>query len=157
MAAYLERLPAEVCLPVGYQVMMINDTVDLTGDGIPELALKLEKSVAMDGDTSLLQVCKKDEDGKFKLFKSLYNVYPLHFKSYGMNYVVSDSVLNEVKGRYSSHEYSEVLLQQSTLVIKFHSEATMGYNFHFFSIPKSRIGICKKLKNGQAGEEKLRR
>jgi len=128
---YLKRLPSNVCVPKGYQVMMINDQVDLTNDAIPEVVMKLDKQTVVDGDTSLLLIYRKNTKGVYEIFKTLHNVYPLYFKSYGLNYIVADPKLSEIQSRYSSAEFSEVLLKNSTLIIKFHSEATMGYNFHF--------------------------
>ena len=151
---YLKHLPSNICLPKGYQVMMVNNKTDLTGDAIPELVIKLEKQAITDGDTSLLYVYRKNTKGIYEIFKTLHNVYPLYFKSYSLDYTVTDSKLNETQARYSSAEFSEVLFKDNRIIIKFHSEATMGYNFHFVFNKQKQDWFLQKIEEwkGRRGQ-----
>ncbi len=134
--------------------MVIHNEADLTNDAIQELVIKLEKQKIKDGDKSILQIYKKSTKGIYELYRTLDNVYPMYFKSYALDYKANDSTLNEIQGRYSSAEYSEVLLGENTLILKFHSEATMGYNFHYVFDKQKQDWLLQKIEEwkGRRGQ-----
>jgi len=128
----VQRLPKEICIPRGYWVWKIIDSIDLTNDRMDEVALTIEKEQMIDGDTSFLFVYKKDKNGIYQLFKKYDNLYPIYFKSYDHTYQSSNVELNNLKDSYgASASFSEVLFNKNTIKLKFHTSARSGLLLHF--------------------------
>ncbi len=141
----VQRLPKEICIPKGYWVWRMIDSVDLTNDGIKEVALTVEKKQLMDGDTSSLFIYLKDTKGLYQIFKKYNNVYPLYFKDYGHTYQLKNAELNILKDKYGgSASFSEVLFNKGIISVKFHTSARSGLLLHFLYKPELRDWVLVK-------------
>jgi len=135
LPSYEKRLPEEICLPEGYMLRAIlADTVDIDGDGNADYAIKLEKINALDGDTNLVVLYRKNPQGLLEQWKVFDNLYPVFFKDYDYEYASEykdNSLLAKLKRRYHYALSSDVLFEKNTIVVKFNTDGGGGLLLYF--------------------------
>lgn len=97
------EVPKDVCIPDGYNIREIFKCEDVNLDGLDDYAFTYTKIKPADGDTTYLGIYYATSDTTFALKKVYTNLYPIIFIRYDLAYVVKDSLLNEIQGRYNGN------------------------------------------------------
>jgi hypothetical protein len=137
VTSFSDRLPQEICLPQGYIVWAIlTDTADINGDGKIDFAIKLRKTNAVDGDTNLVVLYKRNVQGLFEQWLTFDNLYPIYLKNYDYDYDDENarndtSFFMKLRRKYHYPLSTEVLLRNKTIIIKFNTDGGGGLILSF--------------------------
>jgi hypothetical protein len=135
VTSFVKRLPSDICLPNGYLLWdILADTVDINGDGRVDFAAKLQKINPQDGDTTLVILYNQNDNGNYKAWATFYNLFPIYLKDYHYDYYRDGkdiSYFMQLRQRYSSPEFSEVLFERDTIVVKFNTGGGQGLLLYF--------------------------
>ena len=128
----LERiLPEKFCMPDGYKVYSIIDTIDITDDKITDKIIEWERSKSRDGDTTFVSIYKQNNDSTFSFLVTLNNLYTQYFESNDLSYKVADPKLQKIKSMYIYPNYNRVEFTRNTIKVGFFLDAGGGADLYF--------------------------
>ena len=129
---FAKNLPKEVCIPKGYIISYVYDDVDLNNDGLKDFIFKWRKTELLNGDTLFVTIYKQNPDKSFSPLKTIKNLYPIFFQRYDYDYIIQDSSMNELKGRYNGfYPFHELHFETNTIILKIETETGTGYSFYW--------------------------
>jgi len=135
VTSFAKRLPSDICLPEGYILWdILADTVDINGDGRIDFAARLQKIDAQDGDTTLVVLYKQSEKGNYKEWVTFDNLFPIYMDDYRYDYDRNKgdtTWLMKLRVQYQSPEFSSVLFEKDTIIVKFNTSAGSGLLMYF--------------------------
>jgi len=135
-SSYLSKiLQKSVCIPRGYTIFNVVDSVDLSNDGIRDLVVAWTKLPLNEGDTTFYSIYLQQKDSVFRLKKIFHNLQSIYMteKSKGEN-----SFLDSLRKLYTGS--TEVFFKTNTIIIKFPitwDYFGKSYVFHYDSSMKT--------------------
>jgi len=71
------KLPKEVCIPYGYKIFNVVDSVDLNNDDLKDVVVAWAKLPIEDGDTTFYSIYSQQKDSSFSLVRTYSNFQTL--------------------------------------------------------------------------------
>ncbi|MDR1974555.1 MAG: hypothetical protein LBQ31_07775 [Bacteroidales bacterium] len=123
-----KNLPKEVCIPHGYRILFPHNQypTDINGDGLKDYVFKWGKAKLQDGDTLFVSIYTQNADSTFSFFTSLYNLYPIYFKSDIYEQVTDEKLKKIFSIYYRRYPLKELIFNNDKIIISFWTEAVAG-------------------------------
>ena len=126
-----KKIPADICLTSGELEFEEITFTDFDNDGLEDFIAKWQPKKLTDGDTLQVSAYRQYSAGRYKLYKTWNNLYPIYFKDYSLEYAVKDSLLNEVKANYPGYPTKEVKFSEDKLLLHFEAGLGSHYFLHY--------------------------
>jgi hypothetical protein len=145
-------LPEGICIPSGLfnYITYIYNRTDINGDGLEDFICDWDSRPLSDGDTLYVSVYFQNPDSTFSLFKTMNNVYPIHFERYDSDYTPQDTslkaLLYEVYEGFYPFRRLEIKKDIITITIRFDAGAELRVTYKYDAELKNwRYSKCEEV------------
>lgn len=128
---FVTRVPKNFCMPQGYWITHIIDTVDLTSDNRADLIIRWRKKKFSEGDTIRITIFPQNTDGTFSKGLTLNNLYIPSFTDYTEKYNTGDPKLDSTYSKFIYSNYDLVEFKPNVIMVGFFTDAGGGVDFYF--------------------------
>jgi hypothetical protein len=142
---YSKKIPEDICLTPGYEFSYLYDYADVNDDGLKDFITEWRKQDIQDGDTLYLSIYEQVDSAKYELAWTFDNLYPIYFQRYELSYVVEDSLLNELQGRYGGKNPLNILeFKKGEILIHLQPGVVDHYFLQYRYDPKAKNWYLEK-------------
>lgn len=110
----LKRLPVEVCIPKGYTIFNVIDSVDLNRDDLKDVVVEWANLPFTDGDTTFYSIYSQGKDSIFKLDNTYDNLQSIYLTSRSKG---QSALLDYLRKLYTGN--TTVVFSKNKIIVKF--------------------------------------
>jgi hypothetical protein len=129
--SFTSKVPIDFCLPEGFWITQVIDTVDLTADTRNDLILKWRKKSISEGDTIWTTIFSMNADSSFTEHATCNNLYTPMFTDYTKQFKTGNLQLDSIYMKFVYSNYSLVEFTKNTIKVGFFTDAGGGIDLHF--------------------------
>ena len=128
---FTSKVPSSFCMPEGFWITQVIDTVDLTDDNRSDLILRWRKKRYSEGDTIRVTIFSMNADSVMIQHSTRDNLYTPIFTDYTRPNKTGNSRLDSSFTKFIYSNYNLVEFDKNTIKVGFFTDATGGMDLHF--------------------------
>jgi hypothetical protein len=137
LKSFTSKVPINFCLPKGFWITQVIDTVDLTADTRNDLILRWRKKSISEGDTVWITIFSINADSSFTEHATLNNLYTPMFTDYTKQLKTGNFQLDSIYMKFIYSNYNLVEFKKNTIKVGFFTDAGRGIDLDFTYDPNS--------------------